>query len=87
MMCVPVCLQRYFLSRARRVCTRGGDQVPPNIQWLLHPEGHSFFVHSKPVDTSSSSILSSSGSKGQIYVPTQDLECFCVGFCCCLTLI
>lgn len=61
---VPVFPQRYFLSRARRVCMRGGDQVPPNIQWLLHPEGHSFFVHGKPVDTSTSSILSSTSSKG-----------------------
>nr|KAG5698523.1 hypothetical protein BaRGS_023226 [Batillaria attramentaria] len=56
-------LARYFLSRARRVCARGGDQVPPNIQWLLHPEGHSFFVNGKPVDTSTHSILSCSGSK------------------------
>ncbi|XP_076467423.1 sterol regulatory element-binding protein 1-like [Babylonia areolata] len=54
---------RYFLSRARRVCARDGDQVPPSIQWLLHPEGHNFFVLSKPVDTSSPSILSSSNSK------------------------
>ncbi|KAL8576347.1 hypothetical protein ACOMHN_048914 [Nucella lapillus] len=56
-------MARYFLSRARRVCARGGDQVPPSIQWLLHPEGHSFFVRSKPLDTSSPSILSTTNSK------------------------
>ncbi|KAL8615034.1 hypothetical protein ACOMHN_057938 [Nucella lapillus] len=57
------CLARYFLRRAQGVCAENSDQIPANIKWLLHSEGHSFFAHSKPLCASSASILSSSGSK------------------------
>lgn len=57
--------QRYFLRRARRLCAGGGEQVPPNLQWLLHGEGHSFFLQDQPLFTTSTSVLSSSGSKGE----------------------
>ncbi|XP_025084954.1 sterol regulatory element-binding protein 1-like isoform X2 [Pomacea canaliculata] len=56
-------LGRYFLRRARRLCAGGGEQVPPNLQWLLHGEGHSFFLQDQPLFTTSTSVLSSSGSK------------------------
>ncbi|XP_076446887.1 sterol regulatory element-binding protein 1-like [Babylonia areolata] len=63
---LPSCfsfLAHYFLRRAQGVCTRNSEQVPANMKWLLHSEGHSFFAHCKPVCTSSTSVLSSMGSK------------------------
>ncbi|KAK3100385.1 hypothetical protein FSP39_019112 [Pinctada imbricata] len=40
-------LARYFLSRCRRAFSKSGDQLPPNLQWLSHPEGYRFFVGGK----------------------------------------
>ena len=64
LLCVVHLFQRYLLSRARSVCVRGGEPVPPNMQWLLHSEGHGFLVRTKPADTSTASILSTSVVKG-----------------------
>ncbi|RUS91548.1 hypothetical protein EGW08_000663 [Elysia chlorotica] len=52
---------RYFLSRARRICKKSGDQVPANIQWICHPEGHRFFVDSVKFEGTENSIFSSKG--------------------------
>ena len=38
--------------------------MPPNMQWLLHSEGHGFLVRTRPADTSAASILSTSVVKG-----------------------
>ncbi|XP_012940196.2 sterol regulatory element-binding protein 1 [Aplysia californica] len=54
-------VSRYFLSRARHICKKSGDQVPANIQWLCHPEGHRFFVDSVKFDGTENSIFSSCG--------------------------
>ncbi|XP_071951567.1 sterol regulatory element-binding protein 1-like [Antedon mediterranea] len=35
---------RYFLSRARHACAGQEGAIPPSLQWLFHPAGHSFFV-------------------------------------------
>ncbi|XP_041360280.1 sterol regulatory element-binding protein 1-like isoform X2 [Gigantopelta aegis] len=51
---------RYFLSHARRVCVKIREDVPPNIQWLNHPEGHRFFVDSVLDVHQRNGILSSS---------------------------
>lgn len=52
---------RYFLSRARHICKKSGDQVPSSIQWLCHPAGHRFFVDSAKFDGTENSIFSSCG--------------------------
>jgi len=39
--------QRYFLGRARKLCSLTADHVPATLQWLCHPEGHRFFVDHK----------------------------------------
>lgn len=57
--------QRYFLSRARYICKKSGDQVPANIQWLCHPEGHRFFVDSVKFEGTEDSIFSSRGTEGK----------------------
>ncbi|XP_059150528.1 sterol regulatory element-binding protein 1-like [Physella acuta] len=54
---------RYFLSRARYICKKSGDQVPANIQWLCHPEGHRFFVDSVKFEGTEDSIFSSRGTE------------------------
>ncbi|CAL1543442.1 unnamed protein product [Lymnaea stagnalis] len=54
---------RYFLSRARHICKKSGDQVPANIQWLCHPEGHRFFVDSVKFEGTEDSIFSSRGTE------------------------
>ncbi|KAI8798918.1 sterol regulatory element-binding protein 1-like [Biomphalaria glabrata] len=56
-------IARYFLSRARHICKKSGDQVPPNIQWLCHPEGHRFFVDSVKFEGDKDSIFSSRGTE------------------------
>ncbi|KAH9496042.1 Sterol regulatory element-binding protein 1 [Bulinus truncatus] len=56
-------IARYFLSRARHICKKSGDQVPPNIQWLCHPEGHRFFVDSVKFEGNKDSIFSSRGTE------------------------
>ncbi|XP_014664603.1 PREDICTED: sterol regulatory element-binding protein 1-like isoform X2 [Priapulus caudatus] len=35
---------RYFLSRARHVCSSSGAAIPVSLQWLFQPAGHRFFV-------------------------------------------
>ena len=40
-------LSRYFLGRARKLCSLTADHVPATLQWLCHPEGHRFFVDHK----------------------------------------
>ncbi|CAG5122454.1 unnamed protein product [Candidula unifasciata] len=56
-------IARYFLSRARHVCKKNGDQVPANIQWLCHPEGHRFFVDSVKFEGNQDSVFSSRGNE------------------------
>ena len=55
-------LTRYLLARARASC-RGVFQVPPTVKWLLHPNGHRFFVEGQwgDVRDGKSSLFTSLG--------------------------
>jgi len=39
-------IQRYFLSRGRRLCLSCPSVVGVSLQWLCHPIGHRYFVDS-----------------------------------------
>ncbi|KAK2720296.1 hypothetical protein QYM36_004242 [Artemia franciscana] len=37
-------LSRFWLRKARDVCTKLGSSIPPHLQWLCSPHGHRFFL-------------------------------------------
>ena len=55
------------------------EDVPPNIQWLSHPEGHRFFVDSILNVHQKNGILSSSQCEG-----TLNLRSFTILFYVCI---
>ena len=63
---VHVILQRYFLSRCRKACISSGDQLPPGLQWLSHPEGYRFFVSGKWHMGGRDSLFTTLSSQGMI---------------------
>ncbi len=57
--------QRYFLSRARRVCSSSGHSVPMSLKWLCHPLGHRFFVEGDWKMGGKTSVYTTIGNEGQ----------------------
>lgn len=55
---------RYFVCRARRVCTTRGANTPNSMRWLCHPLGHRFFVDCQWDCFGADSIFSTSGNEG-----------------------
>ncbi|ELT88175.1 hypothetical protein CAPTEDRAFT_165299 [Capitella teleta] len=54
---------RYFVCRARRVCTTRGANTPSSMRWLCHPQGHRFFVDGRWDCFGRDSIFSTSGNE------------------------
>lgn len=65
-MAFPACLlfmARYFLSAARRVCSRAGSDVPASLKWLCHPLGNRFFVEGSWTMGGKLSVYSTTGNE------------------------
>ena len=60
--------ERFYLSKARKVClsrsAKNGENLPPALHWLCSPAGHRFFVsHSWNYNSKTDSLFSSLSSK------------------------
>jgi len=54
---------RFFLGRARTVCTLKGTSVPLSMKWLLDPAGHRFFLEGTWTLEGEQTIFSSAGNE------------------------